>query len=130
LLRIEDIDATRCRPEFETAIYEDLAWLGIAWENAGAAAVRNIFLNTATRSKDSLPRVWSIRVSKAAAKSQHWWRSGRSRRPGRAIRTVRRSIPVLRKSLPADQRARLLESGARYALRLDMAAARARVPAI
>ncbi|MCC8951653.1 tRNA glutamyl-Q(34) synthetase GluQRS, partial [Bradyrhizobium sp. Arg62] len=32
LLRIEDIDATRCRPEFEQAIYEDLAWLGIAWE--------------------------------------------------------------------------------------------------
>src|SRR5262245_46008050 len=32
LLRIEDIDATRCRPECETAIYEDLAWLGIAWE--------------------------------------------------------------------------------------------------
>src|SRR5690349_12625957 len=32
LLRIEDIDATRCRAEFEQAIYEDLAWLGIAWE--------------------------------------------------------------------------------------------------
>ena len=32
LLRIEDIDATRCRPEYETAIYDDLAWLGIAWE--------------------------------------------------------------------------------------------------
>jgi glutamyl-Q tRNA(Asp) synthetase len=32
LLRIEDIDATRCRPEFEAAIYEDLAWLGLAWE--------------------------------------------------------------------------------------------------
>src|SRR6478735_9811596 len=32
LLRIEDIDATRCRPEFEAAIYEDLRWLGIAWE--------------------------------------------------------------------------------------------------
>jgi glutamyl-Q tRNA(Asp) synthetase len=32
LLRIEDIDATRCRPEFEAAIFEDLAWLGIAWE--------------------------------------------------------------------------------------------------
>src|SRR5260370_25246179 len=32
LLRIEDIDRTRCKPEFETAIYEDLAWLGIAWE--------------------------------------------------------------------------------------------------
>src|SRR3984885_9339553 len=32
LLRVEDIDVTRCRPEFETAIYQDLAWLGIAWE--------------------------------------------------------------------------------------------------
>lgn len=32
LLRIEDIDAGRCRPEFEDAIYEDLAWLGLDWE--------------------------------------------------------------------------------------------------
>jgi glutamyl-Q tRNA(Asp) synthetase len=32
LLRIEDIDETRCRPDYEAAIYEDLAWLGIAWE--------------------------------------------------------------------------------------------------
>src|SRR3954463_12380980 len=32
LLPIEDIDAARCRPEYEAAIYEDLAWLGIAWE--------------------------------------------------------------------------------------------------
>ncbi len=32
LLRIEDIDATRCKPEFEQAILEDLAWLGIEWE--------------------------------------------------------------------------------------------------
>jgi glutamyl-Q tRNA(Asp) synthetase len=32
LLRIEDIDATRCRPEFEQAILDDLAWLGQRWE--------------------------------------------------------------------------------------------------
>jgi glutamyl-Q tRNA(Asp) synthetase len=32
LLRIEDTDQTRCRSEFEAAIYEDLAWLGLAWE--------------------------------------------------------------------------------------------------
>jgi glutamyl-Q tRNA(Asp) synthetase len=32
LLRIEDIDAPRCRPEFEEAITEDLAWLGLAWD--------------------------------------------------------------------------------------------------
>jgi glutamyl-Q tRNA(Asp) synthetase len=32
VLRIEDIDPTRCRPEFEAGIYEDLAWLGLDWE--------------------------------------------------------------------------------------------------
>ncbi|TVR09339.1 MAG: tRNA glutamyl-Q(34) synthetase GluQRS [Salinarimonadaceae bacterium] len=32
LLRIEDIDVTRCRPEYEAAIIDDLAWLGIAFE--------------------------------------------------------------------------------------------------
>jgi len=32
LLRIEDIDRGRCRPEFEAAICEDLAWLGLDWE--------------------------------------------------------------------------------------------------
>jgi glutamyl-Q tRNA(Asp) synthetase len=32
LLRIDDIDASRCRAEFETAIYEDLHWLGLHWQ--------------------------------------------------------------------------------------------------
>jgi glutamyl-Q tRNA(Asp) synthetase len=32
LLRIEDIDAARCRPECEHEIYEDLTWLGVHWE--------------------------------------------------------------------------------------------------
>ena len=32
LLRIEDIDIARCRPEYEQAIHDDLAWLGIAYE--------------------------------------------------------------------------------------------------
>lgn len=32
LLRIEDIDRSRCRPEFEAAILEDLAWLGLSWD--------------------------------------------------------------------------------------------------
>jgi glutamyl-Q tRNA(Asp) synthetase len=32
LLRIEDIDQSRARPEFEAAIFEDLAWLGLDWE--------------------------------------------------------------------------------------------------
>ncbi len=32
LLRIEDIDADRCRPEYEASIYRDLIWLGLDWE--------------------------------------------------------------------------------------------------
>ncbi|MGD1877889.1 MAG: tRNA glutamyl-Q(34) synthetase GluQRS [Kiloniellaceae bacterium] len=32
LLRIEDIDGDRARPEYEAAIFEDLAWLGLSWE--------------------------------------------------------------------------------------------------
>lgn len=32
LLRIEDIDPGRCRPEYELAILDDLAWLGLEWE--------------------------------------------------------------------------------------------------
>ncbi|MND45586.1 Glutamate--tRNA ligase [compost metagenome] len=32
LLRIEDIDQTRCTAEFEEMIYRDLAWLGLDWE--------------------------------------------------------------------------------------------------
>jgi glutamyl-Q tRNA(Asp) synthetase len=32
ILRLEDIDATRCRPEYDQAILEDLAWLGLDWQ--------------------------------------------------------------------------------------------------
>ncbi|MGD0333610.1 MAG: tRNA glutamyl-Q(34) synthetase GluQRS [Xanthobacteraceae bacterium] len=34
LLRIEDIDVSRCRPEYEAAIYQDLEWLGISWDES------------------------------------------------------------------------------------------------
>ena len=30
--RVEDTDFTRCRPDYEAAIFEDLAWLGLDWE--------------------------------------------------------------------------------------------------
>src|SRR4051812_7879214 len=32
VLRIEDIDTTRCRPEFERATFDDLSWLGMGWD--------------------------------------------------------------------------------------------------
>jgi glutamyl-Q tRNA(Asp) synthetase len=55
LLRIEDIDATRCRPEFELAIIEDLAWLGLTFEpeirrqSAHLAVYREALLELAGR---------------------------------------------------------------------------------
>jgi glutamyl-Q tRNA(Asp) synthetase len=125
LLRIEDIDVTRCRPEFETAIYEDLAWLGIAWE-------------TPVRRQSEHLSEYRDAVEKLAAEGLVY-PSFESR--GEIARLVaQREVeapwphdpdgtalyPGAAKSLPADQRARLLESGALYALRLDIAAARAR----
>ncbi len=32
LLRLEDIDTSRARPEYEAALFDDLAWLGLEWE--------------------------------------------------------------------------------------------------
>jgi glutamyl-Q tRNA(Asp) synthetase len=32
ILRLEDIDHIRCRPDFEAAIYQDLSWLGLTWD--------------------------------------------------------------------------------------------------
>ncbi|MBM3586997.1 MAG: tRNA glutamyl-Q(34) synthetase GluQRS [Alphaproteobacteria bacterium] len=34
LLRIEDVDTMRCRPEYEAALLEDLRWLGLDWDEA------------------------------------------------------------------------------------------------
>src|SRR6478735_7361752 len=72
LLRIEDIDAARCRPDYEQAIYDDMAWLGIVWEQP----VR--------------------RPKRAFRRLPCGARAPRRMRPGRAIPTARRFIPALR----------------------------------
>ena len=125
LLRIEDIDADRCRPEFETAIYQDLAWLGIAWKNR-CAGNRSILPIIATRWSNCPPRGWSIRASKAAPRSRDWWRSREANAPWPRDPDGAPLYPGTAKSLTAGERARRLQSGAPYALRLDMAAACAR----
>ena len=40
LLRIEDIDGARSRPELAQAFRADLAWLGLAWEEVAHQSVR------------------------------------------------------------------------------------------
>jgi glutamyl-Q tRNA(Asp) synthetase len=122
LLRIEDIDLTRCKPEFETAIYQDLAWLGIAWEEPVRrqsehladyrAALDKLFaLGLVYPSFESRAEIATLVAEREA--NAPWPRDpdGAPLYSGTA------------KLLSSDERARLLELGAPYALRLDMAAA-------
>jgi glutamyl-Q tRNA(Asp) synthetase len=125
LLRIEDIDLTRCRPEFETAIYQDLAWLGIAWETP----VRRQSLHLAEY-RDALEKLsaqglvypgFESRAEIAKLVAQREANASWPRDPDGVP-----LYPGTAKSLRPDTRARWLESGAPYALRLDMSAACAR----
>jgi glutamyl-Q tRNA(Asp) synthetase len=125
LLRIEDIDAARCRPEFEAAIYQDLAWLGIAWEEpvrrqsehldvyreAVARLAPQGLAYPAFESRAEIAKLVAEREAYAP-----WPRDpdGAPLYPGSAT------------SLDAEQRAQLLHFGAPFAWRLDMAAACAR----
>ena len=122
LLRIEDIDRSRCRPEFEAAIYEDLAWLGLNWEQPVRRQSEHFDEYRAALTRlDAMGLIYPSFESRAeiaalvAAREQHapWPRDpdGAPLYPGDA------------KTLTPAERARLIASGAPYALRLDMAAA-------
>jgi glutamyl-Q tRNA(Asp) synthetase len=125
LLRIEDIDAARCRPEFEAAIYEDLAWLGIGWElpvrrqSDHLAEYRDALEKLASQGLvypgfESRAEIAKLVAQREAAAPWPRDPDGAPLYPGAA------------KLLSSDQRERLRESGAAYVLRLDMAAACAR----
>ena len=125
LLRIEDIDATRCRPEYETALLEDLAWLGMTWEepvrrqsehlDAYRAALGRLealgLIYPSFESRADIARLVAERSARG-----HWPRDpdGVPLYPGNA------------KQLSADERASRIAAGEPYALRLDMNAAVAR----
>ena len=57
LLRIEDIDQSRCRPEYEAQIFDDLSWLGLSWQ---APVMRQSSRGAAYR--DALKRLASMGV--------------------------------------------------------------------
>jgi glutamyl-Q tRNA(Asp) synthetase len=125
LLRIEDIDPTRCRVEFEAAIYEDLAWLGIAWE-------------TPVRRQSEHLADYRAAVEKLAAQGLIYPSFESRAEIARLVAQCEAAGPWPRdpdgaplypgaaKSLPPDARERLIGQGVPYALRLDMAAACAR----
>ncbi|HXH42677.1 MAG TPA: tRNA glutamyl-Q(34) synthetase GluQRS [Bradyrhizobium sp.] len=126
LLRIEDIDATRCRPEFEAAIYEDLAWLGIAWETPVRRQSEHLADYRAALDKlCAFGLVYPAFESRAEIARLVAAREADGRWPhdpdGAPL------YPGDGKSVPAGERTRMIASGAPYALRLDMAAACRRV---
>src|ERR1700676_4732517 len=126
LLRVEDIDTTRCKPEFETAIYEDLAWLGVTWETPVRRQSEHLADYREAIDKLSAQGLvypsFESRAEIAKLVAQRETNAPWPRDPDGVP-----LYPGLAKLLPPGESARLLESGLPYALRLDMAAACARV---
>jgi glutamyl-Q tRNA(Asp) synthetase len=129
LLRIEDIDAARCRPEFEAAIDEDLAWLGLTWETPVRRQSEHLpVYREAVAKLSSLGLIYPAFDSRAEIarlvaerEAQPPW----PRDPDGAP-----LYPGAAKRLSSNERARLIGSGTPYALRLDMEAACARAGAL
>ena len=122
LLRIEDIDVTRCTPEFEAGIYSDLAWLGIEWERPvrrqsdhfGEYAVA---LDRLIREELVYPAFMSrgqIRSTIAEQGRGRDWPLDPDGVP---------HYPPLDRALSNSERRRRIDSGEPFAWRLDMARA-------
>ena len=125
LLRIEDIDATRCKPEFETAICEDLAWLGLAWETPVRRQSGHLACYREALAKLSAQGLvypsFESRAEIARLVAQREADAPWPRDPDGAP-----LYPGVAKLLASDASAGRIEAGVPFALRLDMAAARAR----
>jgi glutamyl-Q tRNA(Asp) synthetase len=125
LLRIEDIDPTRCRAEFEDAIDQDLAWLGLTWEKP----VRRQSAHFADY-RDALEKLTALGLVYPAFESRaeiaHLIKQNEAEAPWPRDPDGTPLYPGTARALPPDERERLLRSGVPYALRLDMAAACAR----
>lgn len=122
LLRVEDIDAARCRPEFEEAIYEDLAWLGVDWERPVRRQSEHFAdYRTALDRLERMGLVYPAFESRAEITAQIAERAQHGAWPcdpdGAPL------YPGGGKSLSAADRARRRAAGEPYALRLDTAAA-------
>ncbi len=118
LLRIEDIDETRCRPEYEAAIYEDLAWLGIEWEQPVRRQSEHYEIYRAALAKlDALGLIYPSFESRAEIA-----RMAAGTRPRRRATLFRHR----QRSCRRPNASGASPSGEPYALRLDMQAATAR----
>jgi glutamyl-Q tRNA(Asp) synthetase len=119
LLRIEDIDATRCRPEFEAAIFEDLAWLGIAWEQPVRRQSEHFDdYRAALRRLSNMQLTFPSFESRAEIAHLVADRESHARWPrdpdGAPL------YPGAARQMPANERSARMARGEPYAIRLDM----------
>ncbi len=129
LLRIDDIDTARCRPEYETAIYEDLAWLGLTWEQPVWRESEHFEDYRAALAKlEAQGLIYPSFESRAEIAMMVAGRDARGPWPrdpdGAPL------YPGSAKTLTVSERKRRIDAGEPYALRLDMAAALARAGAL
>ena len=129
LLRIEDIDETRCLPEYEQAIIEDLAWLGIEWERPVRRQSQHLddYRDALTRleAQGLIYPSFESRSDIAALVAERERAGAWPRDPDGAP-----LYPGHASSITPAERVRRIEAGERYTLRLDMAAAIARTGAL
>ncbi len=116
LLRIEDIDPGRCQPRFEAAIYEDLRWLGLDWEQPVRRQSEHM-----DDYADALARLEAMGVLYPCPATRKQIHAAVSHLPcppkdpdGAPL------YPGLAKSLSPARRKALMASGKAYNLRLDM----------
>ena len=116
LVRIEDIDTTRVRVEFVDAIFEDLAWLGLRWdEPVLRQSARFGAYREALARLDGLLYPCFCTRAEIAAEIAH-----ASEAPHGPVGPL---YPGTCRHLSAEERAARVASGAQYALRLDVAKA-------
>jgi glutamyl-Q tRNA(Asp) synthetase len=125
LLRIENIDTTRCRPEFETAIYEDLHWLGISWtEPVRRQSEHFADYRAAIAKLEAAGLLYPSFESRSeiTAMVADRERAGPWPRDPDGVPLY----PASARTMPPEERVRLRRAGKPFALRLDTEAAAAR----
>ena len=122
LLRMEDIDQTRCRPEYDAAILQDMAWLGL--ESAGPVLRQSARLPAYGALLDSLKvrgLVYPCFCTRADARREA---AGMQAAPhGSSGGGLAGACPGACRELSPQRRRLLLEQGRGHALRLDSRAA-------
>lgn len=118
VLRIEDIDGGRCKPEFEDAIYEDLAWLGITWETPVRRQSEHLSdYADALKKLDAQDLTYPCFCTRGDIKSEIERMGGA---PHRALGPV---YPGTCRHLSAEERQSRLKAGDEHVIRLRMSEA-------